>query len=141
MHFAGHSNGGLGQSRAAMLTLLNRILRQSWQSKQQFDADYFKDLSEDASLRRLSRICAGVEAAKPRINAGFSFAWMQKNDRGERLIPISRQIRPTLAKSASRRSQAMTSSPASGTSRMKCSLSNLLNSSRKNSRRSAYSFC
>jgi hypothetical protein len=29
----------LGQSRAAMLALLNRTLRQSWQSKQQFDAD------------------------------------------------------------------------------------------------------
>jgi hypothetical protein len=31
-------------------------------------------LSEDASLRRLSRICAGVQAAKPKTNAGLSFA-------------------------------------------------------------------
>jgi hypothetical protein len=38
-HFAGHSSGSLGQSRAAMLALLNRMQRQSWQSKQQFDAD------------------------------------------------------------------------------------------------------
>jgi hypothetical protein len=35
-------------------------------------------LSADASLRRLSRICAGVQAANPKTNAGFSFASMQK---------------------------------------------------------------
>jgi hypothetical protein len=31
-------------------------------------------LSKDASLARLSRICARVQAANPKINAGLSFA-------------------------------------------------------------------
>jgi fatty-acyl-CoA synthase len=34
-------------------------------------------LSADASLRRLSRICARVQAANPKTNAGFGYAWMQ----------------------------------------------------------------
>src|SRR5262249_2923624 len=34
----------------------------------------------DASLIRPSRICVGVHAAKPKTNAGLSFASMQKND-------------------------------------------------------------
>src|SRR5439155_21470144 len=58
-------------------------------------------LGADASLRRLSRICAGVQAAKPKTNAGLSLAWMQKNDSIIGLIPISARTRATLAKSAS----------------------------------------
>jgi hypothetical protein len=51
-------------------------------------------LSEDASLRRLSRICARVQTAKPKTNAGFSFAWMQKVDSGDGLTPISSVLLP-----------------------------------------------
>src|SRR5205823_11984743 len=42
-------------------------------------------LSADASLTRLSRICVGVHAANPNTKAGFSFAWLQKNESGEGL--------------------------------------------------------
>jgi AraC-like DNA-binding protein len=94
-------------------------------------------LSADASLRRPSRICAGVQAAKPKTYAGLSFASIQKNDSIVGLIPIWPPTRATLAKSASRRSHATRCSPVSGTSRMKRSLRNLLNSAMKNSLRSA----
>src|SRR5262245_2661813 len=46
-------------------------------------------LSEDASLSRLSLICARVQAAKPNTKAGFSFAWIQKNESVDGLTPIS----------------------------------------------------
>jgi hypothetical protein len=58
-------------------------------------------LSADASLSRLSRICAGVQAANPKTNAGFSFTAMQKKDNATGLIPISARTRATFAKSAS----------------------------------------
>ena len=70
-------------------------------------------LSEDASLRRLSRICAGVQAAKPKTNAGFSFASMQKDDSGDGLTPISMVTRLIIGKSSSRFSQATKFNPAS----------------------------
>src|SRR6266540_463256 len=73
----------------------------------------------DASLRRLSRICARVQAAKPKTNAGFSFAWMQNDDSGDGLTPISRVTRLVIGKSSSRLSQATKFNPASGICRVK----------------------
>src|SRR6266566_8414719 len=83
-------------------------------SGQWSDADQLKDLSDVASLTKLSRICAGVQAAKPKTSAGFSLTWMQRDDSDDGLIPISAQTRATPAKSASRRSQATKCNPASG---------------------------
>ena len=70
-------------------------------------------LSEDASLKRLSRVWAWVQAAKPKRNAGLSFALMQKVDSGTGLTPISWVTRLILGKSSSRFSQATKFNPAS----------------------------
>src|SRR5262249_12236888 len=96
-----------------------------------------RSLSADASLTRLSLICVGVQAANPKTNAGFSFAWMQKNESGEGLTPISSVMRLIIVKSSSRFSQATMFNPASGTCKVKRSPSNSLNCLIKKSRRSA----
>src|SRR5262245_16272569 len=71
-------------------------------------------LSAEASLTRLSRICVGVQAAKPNTNAGLSFASMQKNDSAVGLTAISKVRRRIIENSSSRFSQATTFNPASG---------------------------
>jgi hypothetical protein len=76
-------------------------------------------LSADASLRRLSRICVGVQAAKPNTNAGFNFTWAQKNESVDGLTPISVVIRLILGKSSSCFNQATMFNPASGTCKVK----------------------
>src|SRR5215470_20042594 len=96
--------------------------------------------SADASLTRLSRICAGVQAAKPNTNAGFSFASMEKNESVDGLTPISVVIRLIIGKSSPHFNQATMFNPDSGTCKVKRSPSNLLKCSMKKSRRSEYIF-
>src|SRR5262245_54238848 len=76
-------------------------------------------LRADASLTRLSRICVGVQAAKPNTNAGVSLAWMQKKHSGGGLTPISSVILLIAGNSSSRFNQATMFNPASGTCKVK----------------------
>src|SRR5437660_5851716 len=85
------------------------------------------ELSADANLLRPSRICARDHAANPKVRAGLSSALMKQDESGDGLIRISVQTRVISGKSSFRRNHATKCSPASGTWRMKYSLSSLLN--------------
>src|SRR6476620_4526374 len=76
-------------------------------------------LSAEANLIRPSRICARDQAAKPKVSAGSSSAFMKHEDSGLGLMPISAQTRVINGRSAFRRNQATKCRPASGTSRIK----------------------
>src|SRR5207248_6380728 len=78
-----------------------------------------RSLSVEANLIRPSRICARDQAAKPKVSAGSSSAFMKHEDSGDGLIPISAQTRVMNGRSVFRRNQATKCNPASGTSRIK----------------------
>src|SRR5205823_2301641 len=65
------------------------------------------------------RAFARDQAAKPKVRAGSSSAFMKHEDSGDGRIPISAQIRVMNGRSVLRRNQATKCKPASGTSRMK----------------------
>ena len=93
-----------------------------------------------ANFCRPSRICARVQAANPKVRAGFISAFIKQDDNGDGRIPISLQTWLIIGRSGFRFSQATKCSPASGICRSKCLLKRRLNCSMKNSRRSEYRF-
>src|SRR5436190_23819183 len=102
---------------------------------------YFNfELSALANFCRPSRIWARVQAAKPKVSAGFSSALIKHEESGDGLIPIWAQTRVITGKSPLRFSQATKCNPASGICKTKCLRNKLLNCSTKKSLRSEYNF-